>query len=116
MLLGHVRDPSREVPPCMAQSSESGHPLGDHGPWHLHSGRGAVDSINYGLSGFVHANEPTMRLTMQLAPLRRPGPSGAMLPGSQSLFFRPSGREAPGEPLRASHGLVGAAQDTSECG
>src|SRR6266700_2237749 len=33
------------VTACMAQSSESGHPLGDHGPWHLRAGEGAVHSI-----------------------------------------------------------------------
>src|SRR5713226_1782379 len=33
------------VTACMAQSSESGHPLGDHGLWHLRAGGGAVHSI-----------------------------------------------------------------------
>src|SRR5438046_2159198 len=37
------------VTACMAQSSESGHPLGDHGPWHLRAGGGAVHSIRIGL-------------------------------------------------------------------
>src|SRR5712691_1965884 len=37
------------VTACMAQSSESGHPLGDHGPWHLRAGEGAVHSIRTGL-------------------------------------------------------------------
>src|SRR6266536_3332989 len=39
------------VTACMAQSSESGHPLGDHGPWHLRAGGGAVHSI---ISGLMH--------------------------------------------------------------
>src|SRR6266702_1735857 len=35
-------------PLAWSSSSESGHPLGDHGPWHLRAGGGAVHSIKTG--------------------------------------------------------------------
>jgi len=35
-------------PLAWSSSSESGHPLGDHGPWHLRAGGGAVHSIRSG--------------------------------------------------------------------
>ncbi len=42
------------VTACMAQSSESGHPVGDHGPWHLRAGGGAVHSIISGSGSLDH--------------------------------------------------------------
>src|SRR6266851_9485994 len=45
------------VTACMAQSSESGHHLGDHGPWHLRAGGGAVHSIRFGHAS-LYRREP----------------------------------------------------------